>query len=253
MKTLLREHEPRPVSVLRGKSDSPFLLTCDHASSRFPEALGDLGLSDSDRRRHIAWDIGAAGMALALSELLDAPLVLQNYSRLVIDCNRPFENPESIPVSSEDTEVPGNRDLTDEAVEARQREIFAPYHAELVAQLDARKARGIETLVIAVHSFTPVYRGDSRIWDVGLLYNRDRRLAEPMFELLAEKSALCVGDNQPYQVDDEHDYGTPVHGEGRGLPNVVLEVRQDHLLETGAQRNWAGQLARVLEGARKSL
>ncbi len=139
------------------------------------------------------------------------------------------------------------------AISARRREVFAPYHAELVAQLDERKARGVETLLIAVHSFTTVYRGDPRIWDLGLLYNRDRSLAEPLFELLAEEKSLCVGDNEPYQVGDEHDYSTPVHGEGRELPHVVVEIRQDHILEAEAQRGWAERLARVMDGARKTL
>lgn len=246
---LLGPDEPPACEVVRPEGSSPFFLTCDHASRRIPVRLGDLGLTEAERARHIAWDVGAAGLARTLSERLDAALVLQNYSRLVIDANRPFENPDSIPVRSETTEIPGNRNLGADAVAARRREIFGPYHERIGDLLERRAEAGRATVVVAVHSFTPVYHGVQRPWHLAVLYGRDPRFARSLLAVLAGESGLCVGDNEPYQVDDESDYGIPVHAEKRGLPYALVEVRQDEIETEDRQRRWGERLAAWLGAA----
>ena len=250
---LLAEDEPRPVAVTRPNGASPFFLTCDHAGRRIPRALGDLGVSEAERRRHIAWDIGAAAVARALSRLLDACLIEQVYSRLVIDCNRDPSVPGSTPDVSERTPIPGNVGLSADARAARVRDIFEPYHARMHQELDRRRDEGRETILVAVHSFTPVFKGVERPWHVGVLYNRDDRLARVLIDLLEREGDLIVGDNEPYCVGDETDYGIPVHGERRGIVHVELELRQDLTAVADGQKAWARRLARLLPKARESL
>jgi len=246
---LLADDDPHPVSLLRPEGGSDFLLACDHAGSAIPRALGDLGLPDAERRRHIAWDVGAEAVARQLSERLDATLVAQAYSRLVIDCNRSIGHPTSIAPLSELTAVPGNRDLAPGHAAARAREIFEPYHDAIAAALDARAAAGRASVLVCVHSFTPVFKGARRPWHVGLLYNRDRRLADRLRALLAAEPGLCVGDNQPYAVSDESDYTVPVHGERRGIPHIEIEIRHDLIETPEGQGEWAGRLAAWLGAA----
>ena len=156
---LLEADDPPPVTVIRPDGASPFLLVCDHAGNRIPRKLGTLGVREADRQRHIAWDVGAAEMAERVSELLDAPLVLQRYSRLVIDCNRDPKVESAMPLISETTEIPGNRDLDPREAEARIAEIFQPYHDRITAMMDARAIAGQPTILVALHSFTPYYAG----------------------------------------------------------------------------------------------
>lgn len=245
---LLEADEPDPVVVHNTDGRSPIFLTCDHAGRRIPRRLGDLGLPAGELERHIAWDIGALTTSRLLSAMLDAPLVEQVYSRLVVDCNRPTRSPTFIAPLSESTAIPGNLDLSDGEIAAREREIYAPYHARITQMLDARKAAGIPTVLIAMHSFTPVYKGVARPWQVGLLYNRDTRMAAILHELLAE-TGLTVGDNEPYAITDESDYGIPVHGEQRGLPHIEIEIRQDLIGDVVGQREWAERLAPMFREA----
>ena len=243
---LLAAGEPAACSVVLSGGQSRFVLTCDHASRRIPQALGTLGLSDEELSTHVAWDIGAAAVAHRLSALLDAPLVLQGYSRLVIDCNRPPGVPSSIPVLSEKTVIAGNQGLTPAAITARLQEIFEPYHTAIGALLDARLRATQPTLVVAVHSFTPVYQDVARPWHTGLMYRHDTRLAHVLLGLLREESALCVGDNEPYAITDTTDYTLPFHGEKRGLAHVGIEIRQDLIGHERGQVEWAERLARLL-------
>ncbi|WP_102226638.1 N-formylglutamate amidohydrolase [Acidimangrovimonas sediminis] len=246
---LLAADEPAPVRVTRPGGTSAFFLTCDHGGRRFPRALGDLGVSEAEQARHIGWDIGAAAVAQMMSAALDATLIEQIYSRLVIDCNRTPSVPSSIPEISETTEIPGNRALSPAARQARIDEIFAPYHDRTRALLDARAAAGRPTVLIAVHSFTPVYKGVARPWDIGILYNRDDRVARPLIAVLGAEGDLTVGDNEPYHVGDQTDYGIPVHGERRGLLHVELEIRQDQIADPAGQQAWADRLVRLLPAA----
>ncbi|OLO08753.1 N-formylglutamate amidohydrolase [Salinicola sp. MH3R3-1] len=250
---LLAENEPGPVIVTRPDGASPFFLTCDHAGRRIPSVLGDLGVSEKERQRHIAWDIGSAAVAHHLSALLDACLVEQVYSRLVIDCNRDPSVPSSIPVLSECTTIPGNVGLSEFERARRVREIFEPYQARTRAELDRRQSAGRETILVAIHSFTPIFEGDQRPWHVGVLYHRDERLAHALMDLFQREGNLIIGDNEPYQVSDEMDYGIPVHGEKRGLVHVELELRQDLIANDEGQRAWAERLARLLPQARARL
>ncbi len=250
---LLGPEDPAPYEVLRAGGRSPFVLTCDHAGKRVPAALDGLGLDAGELDRHIAWDRGAEALGRLLADALDAPLVVQRYSRLVIDCNRPLVAPDSIPLRSEDTEVPGNRALDAPAVEARRREIFAPYHDAIRGVLDARAASGQRSVLIALHSFTPVYRGETRPWDAGLLYQRYRALSRALLDELGRDRSLCLGDNDPYQVEDHHDYGIPVHGEARGLAHTLIEIRQDHLESDGGRDRWGDRVATALHRALETL
>lgn len=247
--TLLAAHEPPAVSFERATAASPFFLTCDHASNRVPEALGDLGVPAAERARHIAWDIGALAVARGLSAALDATLVASGYSRLVMDMNRPLHREDSCPVISESTRIPGNEGLSEHAREERRRALFEPYHGTISSLLDARRARGQPTLLVAVHSFTPVYRGVARPWEIALLSNRDRRVADFLLQALRREPGLEIGDNIPYRLTDEGDFGVPVHGERRGLPHVLVELRQDEIAASGGQRQWVQRLAVLLREA----
>ena len=247
---LLADDEPAPFGVEREHGASPFLLICDHAGRRIPRGLGTLGLGEADLSRHIAWDIGARGLASRLASILDAVLIAQTYSRLVIDCNRPLTSPTSIAVRSELTDIPGNQDVSPEAASLRAREIFAPYHARIAAELDRRAALGRPTLLVSVHSFTAVFNGIERPWHVGMLYNRDARLARVLLALVREEGRWNVGNNEPYSVSDTTDYSIPVHGEQRGLPHIELEVRQDLIADEAGQAEWADRIAGWLLRAR---
>lgn len=250
---LLGPDEPEPVEVVNPGAGSPWLLTCDHAGRRLPRALGDLGLPESELCRHIAWDIGIAPVSRQLAAALDAVMIAQPYSRLVIDCNRPPEVESSIPLVSESTSIPGNLDLSGADRLARVTEVFRPYHDRIAAELDCRDAHGTRTVLIAMHSFTAVYRGVERPWHVGTLYGRDGRLARALRQTLLGEDGLVVGDNEPYSVSDETDYTIPVHGEARGLVHVGIEMRQDLVASPEGQRAWAERLAKCLPRALAAL
>jgi len=249
MYKLLDSDEPEAVVVERPDSCSPYLFVADHWGNRIPRKLDKLGVHDDDLQRHIAWDVGVNGLAEEFARRFDATLVRQVYSRLVIDCNRPLDAATSIPTISEATEIPGNQGISAEEVSARRREIFAPYHDAITAIIDRRLAAGQPTILLALHSFTPVYHGESRPWHVGLLYNRDPRLARLFLRLLSEDETLCLGDNQPYTVDDFSDYTIPVHGEQRGIPHLLFELRHDIIEAESDQYRWAHRLATSLERA----
>jgi predicted N-formylglutamate amidohydrolase len=242
---LLATGDVPPVLEENAGGRSPFLLTSDHYGRAIPRALGDLGLLESELERHIAWDIGIAGVASALSKHLDAHLIAQRYSRLVIDCNRPLDAPGSIPRISEATVIPGNDGLTQDAIEARRRQVFDPYHHRIREVIDNRLRGGIPTVLVSLHSFTPVYAGIARPWHVGTLYQRDTRLPPLLLKTLRAEGDLVVGDNEPYAVSEETDYTIPVHGEARGLMNTGLEIRQDLIADQLGERQWADRLANI--------
>jgi len=251
--TLLAPDEPPAFTVGNENGSSPFLLVADHAGKHVPRRLGALGLASNDRERHIAWDIGADALAERIAKALDAFVIRQNYSRLVIDCNRMPSAVTSILSVSELTPVPGNVDLSEAHKLARRREIFDPYHNRIALELDRRRAARRPTALISVHSFTPVFKSVARRWHVGVLYNRDPRFAHILLTLLRREAGLIVGDNEPYGVSDESDYTIPVHGEKRALHHVALEVRQDLVTDEEGQRDWAALLARLLPQAYERL
>jgi predicted N-formylglutamate amidohydrolase len=242
---LLGSQDVPPVHEDNAAGRSPFLLTCDHYGRFIPQALDDLGLPASELARHIAWDVGIAGVADALSRHLDAHLIAQRYSRLVIDCNRPPAAASSIPRISEATVIPGNEGLAREAAEARRQQIFEPYHRRIREVIERRLRDRIPTVLVSLHSFAPVYAGIARPWHIGTLYHRDTRLPPLLLKLLRAEADLVVGDNEPYAVSDETDYTIPVHGEARGLMNSGIEIRQDLIEDQAGQEQWADRLARV--------
>ncbi|MGH6725954.1 MAG: N-formylglutamate amidohydrolase [Pseudolabrys sp.] len=250
---LLAPDEPPAVIEYNAAGASRLLLVCDHAGRRIPRRLHDLGLNEADRLRHIAWDIGIAGVGRELADRLDARLVMQPYSRLVIDCNRPPGTPESIVVESEGTRIAGNENLSAPDAELRRGEIFLPYHDTIARHLDARKKAQRPAILISLHSFTPIYAGFARPWQIGVLYNRHHAFSGALLALLRGQSGLTVGDNEPYTVDDETDYTIPVHGERRGIPHVAIEIRQDLIGEDTGQRYWAERLAGVLAKAAEKI
>ena len=242
---LLGTGDVPPVSEYNAAGRSPFFLTCDHYGRLIPRALGDLGLPESERVRHIAWDIGIAGVAEQLSKQLDAHLIVQRYSRLVIDCNRPPDVASSIPRISEATIIPGNEGISNEAAAMRRAEIFDPYHRRIDAIIDARRHAGMPTVLVSLHSFTPVYAGIARPWHIGTLYQRDTHLPPLLLKCLRAEGDLVVGDNEPYAVSDDTDYTIPVHGEARGLINTGIEIRQDLISDAAGEKAWADRLARI--------
>jgi predicted N-formylglutamate amidohydrolase len=249
---LLADDEAPPF-IERGRHGrSNFVIVVDHASPRIPRRLGDLGLPPSELQRHIAWDIGALAVARQVAAALDAPLLAQNYSRLVIDCNRDPEVPSSIPTMGESIEIPGNTGLSGEEIAARRAEIFDPYHDHLRALLDERLAAGRPTILVAQHSMTNIFKGVRREMHAEVLYNRDRRFAGLVLDMLRREAGLVVADNEPYSVSDESDYTIPRHGEARGLPHVEIEIRQDLVNEAAGQAQWALRIAGALRDAEQA-
>jgi predicted N-formylglutamate amidohydrolase len=242
---LLGTADVPPVFEQNAAGRSPFLLTCDHYGRLIPQTLGDLGLPAGELSRHIAWDIGIAGVAERLAKHLDAHLIAQRYSRLVIDCNRPPGAPSSIPRISEATSIQGNEGLAREAAEMRRQAIFDPYHHRIEEVIDRRLRDHVPTVLVSLHSFTPVYAGIARPWHIGTLYHRDTRLPPLLLASLRAETDLVVGDNEPYAVSDETDYTIPVHGEARGLMNTGIEIRQDLIADQAGEKQWADRLARI--------
>lgn len=243
---LLAPDEPSPVSVLRPTGTSDVFLTADHAGRRIPRALADLGVPEAELTRHIAWDIGIDGVTRRLSAILDATAVIQTYSRLVIDCNRDPSWPSAMPTLSEHTPIPGNEHLTAADRASRVTAIFAPYHDRITTLLDEREQSDRRTVLVAMHSFTPVFKGERRDMQVGVLYNSDLETAHVMLRLLCDEPGLIVGDNAPYAITSASDYGIPTHGAKRGLRHVEIEIRQDLIETEDGQVIWAERFGRLL-------
>jgi predicted N-formylglutamate amidohydrolase len=249
---LLGPTDPEPVEELNPDSTSPFFLICDHAGNAVPAVLDNLGLPPEELGRHIGIDIGALGVAIGLAERLGASLVHTRYSRLVIDCNRKPESPTAMAEVADGTEVPGNRSLTPDERAARVEEILLPYHARITERLDGRAAAGVPTLLVSVHSFTPRLRARpaDRPWHIGLCWAEAQGFSRHVLGLLAKMEPdLVLGHNEPYDVDMVNDYSIPVHGEGRGLPYIEIEIRQDQIATPEGQALWAERLVPVLHRA----
>ena len=246
---LLSEDDPPVFLIERAQGSSAVVLTCDHAGRAIPRKLARLSLSEHELSTHVAWDLGVAELGRQLSTRLDAFLILHNYSRLVIDANRPPGAPDSIPTLCERTRIAANESLSSSDARQRFEEVFQPYHQRIRDELDVRSARACPSVLVALHSFTPVYMNEGRRWHVGVLYGRDPRLGRLVREGLRSDGTLIVGDNQPYAVSDASDYTIIVHGEQRGIPHVELEIRQDLLASESDVQWWAERLGGVLEAA----
>jgi predicted N-formylglutamate amidohydrolase len=235
-----------PVSVSNRAGAGPFVIVCDHASNYVPAKFGTLGLRREDLVRHIAWDPGALGVAAKLAQLLDAPLVESRVSRLIIDCNRPLDAPDLIPSLSETTEIPGNMALDAAAWEERIALSHRPFHAAVDGLVEERSAAGLGCQMIAVHSFTPVYRSVSRPWQIGIIHDEDQRLSAPLIAALQRLPGITVGVNQPYSPADRVYYTLERHARSRDLPCVMIEIRNDEIAGTEAEARWAEMLAAIL-------
>jgi predicted N-formylglutamate amidohydrolase len=243
---------PDPVARIDNpEGQSPILLICEHASNHLPARYGTLGLEPAERESHIAWDPGALGVAQELSRLLDAPLIHATVSRLVLDLNRDPSAPDSITTLSESVTVPGNLDLDPGERARRVREIYDAFHDAVDVFTDARRAAGRIRAIVSVHSFTPVYRGVPRPWEIGLIFDRDERFARSVERGLKQDAALNLGINQPYSPADRVFHTLDRHAERRGLAPLMIEIRNDLIRTEDGQASWAGRLAPLLrEGAR---
>lgn len=249
MQQLLGPHDPPAFSVHNAGGGAPLLLLCDHASNAVPQALGTLGISEQELSRHIGWDIGGLDAAIELSKVLDAPLVASGYSRLVIDCNRWPGGEGSTPDVSDGTPIPANRGLTEEQVQVRAEACFWPYHREVDRHLDRMTAGGRKVGMLVMHSFTPQMNGFKRPWHVGVLWNDDARLPEPLLAELRRDGTLVVGDNEPYSARASYEYTLSAHARSRALPHCSLEVRQDLIRTAEEARAWARRLAPAIDAA----
>lgn len=239
--------DPAAFEVVNPDGRAPLLLVCDHASNRIPRALGNLGLAPAELERHIAWDIGAAALTRALARRLDAPAMLAGYSRLVVDLNRPAEAPAAIPEASDGTAVPANRALSRDAREQRLAALFRPYHSALAETLARVSVRHPAPILVAVHSFTPRMNGSDRPWHIGILWNRDGRVARRLIAALGAEPGLVVGDNLPYS-GREIAYTLNTHAGAVGLAHVGLEVRQDLVAGAAGVAAWENRLVSALAG-----
>ncbi len=246
--TIRREADAEPFTVENGGGAGGFVIVCEHASNVIPERFAGLGLLDEALETHIAWDPGALGVARHLAERLDAPLVRATVSRLIIDCNRQLDAPDLIVSESDSIAVPGNY-ISEEERRIRVATIHEPFHAVVSRLIETRLAAGIATALVSVHSFTPVLRGLTRPWGVGIIFGRDRRLADPLIEGLKEDGSMVVGVNEPYSPADRVFYTHERHAEPHGLSSAMIEIRNDLIADQASRRAMAMRLARHLEEA----
>lgn len=244
--SLFGPDDPAPFAALNAAGRSHAVLVCDHGGDAMPARLRGLGLDAVARARHIAWDIGAAAVTRHLSQALDAPAVLCNYSRLVIDMNRPPDDLTSIREISDGVVVPGNRGLSSDDVANRVGALFEPYHDAVDAALERAAARAAAPAMISVHSFTPVMKGAERPWHVGVLFGPDDRMARPVIDVLSRHADICVGENEPYSGYDLFGYTVETHAMPKGYPNVLFEIRQDLIDTRHGVAHWAGLIADAL-------
>jgi predicted N-formylglutamate amidohydrolase len=241
----LLEGEDDPVIVVNAAGRSPFFLVCEHAGRRIPKKLGTLGLPESELTRHIAWDIGAEAVSRRLSALLDAPLVMQRYSRLVYDCNRPPHAPGAMPAVSETTRILGNENLGPNERQARIHEIYEPFHRRLEVELGRRR----EPVVVTIHSFTPVFKGVRRELDLGILYEEETRLADRLMAAAQADRSIVTRRNEPYGPADGVCHTLNLHTLAPRRQGAMIEVRNDLIAEDVGQALWAAKLADLLARA----
>jgi len=241
--------EGEPAIVVNPNGQSDIVLVCEHAGRIIPKSLGSLGLADGDLSRHFAWDIGAEAVSRKLSALLDAPLILQRYSRLVYDCNRPPESASAMPVIGESTPIPGNEGLNAAQKLERIESIYRPFHAAVSAVLDARAAANRPAILATIHSFTPVFKGNRRNLHLGMLHDRDARFADRVLAVLGRTSDIVVKRNEPYGPADGVCHTLNLHAGVRGLLNVMIEIRNDLIETDKGQTEWAERLAKTLREA----
>ncbi|MBX3598012.1 MAG: N-formylglutamate amidohydrolase [Rhizobiaceae bacterium] len=242
-----------PVLVRNRNGNSPIVLVCDHASNFLPSEYGTLGLASEDLEKHIAWDPGAAEVARHMSDLLDAALIESGISRLVIDCNRPLDAPDLFWTVSENTVVPANQNLSAQERDRRIAQAYQPFHAAVDEIVEQRLASGLETMLVAIHTFTPVYKGVDRPWHIGILHDDDQRLAAHLIDRLGQDKGIVIGDNEPYSPEDRVYFTLERHGRAHGLACVMIEIRNDQVADAASQKKWAHRLAEILETGKNSI
>lgn len=250
---LLVAGEIEPVSVVNPSGKGRILLVCEHASRRLPQSLGTLGLSDEALRAHIAWDPGALAVATRMSGSLDATLVHQNFSRLAYDCNRPPEAADAMPPKSEIYDIPGNAGIPANQRAARIDEIYVPWRDRLAGVISDRIGRGQPTVLVTIHSFTPVYKGVRRDVEVGILHDSDSRLADAMLEAAGSEALFDVRRNEPYGPEDGVTHTLKEHGLANGLLNVMIEVRNDLIADQKGQETMADFLTGLIKKSLSAL
>ena len=247
---LIGANDPPPFETINEDGEAALLLICDHASCAVPEALNMLGLDAATVTDHIGWDIGAAAVTRQLSVLLDAPAVLAGFSRLLIDCNRPAVAPDQVPPVADGRPVPGNQDLSAADIAARREAFFEPYHEEIRYFLDKFETAGRVPILAAIHSFTASMTSDdeARPWEISVCWDRDGRVALPVLAALRDEG-LCVGENQPYGFEALSDFSIPEYGLKRGLPHILVEIRNDQIRNDDDVVGWAARLGYHLTAA----
>ena len=236
---------PKPVLVVNQEGKSPFVFVCEHASNYIPEHFDGLGLDPQSLSAHIAWDPGAAEVARHLSEQLNAPLIEATYSRLLIDCNRPLDARDLIPEISETTVIPGNHHLSSVERTARIDLSHRPLHRRIEEVIHARATHGLTSWIVTIHSFTPVYKGISRPWQIGIIHDADARIAEPLIAALEKDKSLNVGVNEPYSPANRVYYTLERHARPRNAPCAMIEIRNDEIATGETQQAWAMRLAAI--------
>jgi predicted N-formylglutamate amidohydrolase len=224
--SLLSPDEPGPFRIINPLSETPILLVCDHASCRIPKSLGDMGLDPFARRCHLAIDIGAGPLTETLAASLGVTAVMQNYSRLVVDCNRQLMDPSAFLEYGDGIIVPGNRNLHQQDKDLRASALYWPYHVAIGEQIARLRKTGRLPAMISIHSFTPVLNGESREWQMGVLWDKDDQTRRIFVEGL-RAAGYEVGDNEPYSGKAPQDFTIDHHAEEIGLPHVGIEIRQD--------------------------
>ncbi len=250
----MSERDEKPVVISNPEGTSPFVLVCDHASRRIPAQYGDIGLTEAERSSHIAWDPGALAISEQLVTLLDAPLVASTVSRLVIDANRDPAAPNLIWTLSEATRIAANENLSDEERQFRINAYHQPYHDAVDQVLGARKSSGRKAILVCIHSFTPVFLGQSRPWPIGLIHGKDIHFTRALRDaLVADEPTLNVGWNEPYAALNGVTLTLEKHGDGRGIPSTMIEIRNNEIQTPQGVALWAERLARSLETARQAI
>ncbi|MCD2173059.1 N-formylglutamate amidohydrolase [Rhizobium sp. C4] len=246
---VLSPDEGEPVGIELAGGRGPFVIVCEHASATLPRSMGDMGLSEEALRSHIAWDPGALAVARLLSQQFDSPLVFQKFSRLVYDCNRPPESSAAMPMKSEIYTVPANENVDGAERLARTRALYRPFHSAVSTLIDERTGAGLATSLITVHSFTPVYFGKPRAVEVGILHDADARFADDILSAAASGNRHDVRRNEPYGPADGVTHSLILHGISRGIPNVMIEVRNDLIADQTGQGVMAGYLSELIAAA----
>jgi predicted N-formylglutamate amidohydrolase len=244
---LIGPGDPPPYMSYNDHGRAPVLLVADHASPFFPAAMNQLGLADWVLERHVAWDIGSDQLTRHLADALDAQAVLAGFSRLIVDPNRKLDDPTAFAEVSDGIAIPGNIDLDEAQKALRVQSFFKPYHDAIATRLDRFRSRGVVPVFISVHTCTPVFDRVVRPWHVGVMWDRDPRIAVPLMQSLNRMDGVCIGDNEPYSGRHPHDFTVDFHAESAGLPHVGIEVRQDLVSDQEGARKWAGILAAALQ------